>query len=92
MSNPTSKTRNPHIPEALIYLLEGDALGHLATVRADLHAWMHVHEYESITQMRGSMSQRAVADPSTFERRRREGHSRRTRSMPAARISDASTA
>jgi PPOX class probable F420-dependent enzyme len=35
MSNPTSKTRNPHIPEALIYLLEGDALGHLATVRAD---------------------------------------------------------
>jgi dihydroorotate dehydrogenase (fumarate) len=26
------------------------------------------HEYESIAQMRGSMSQHAVAEPATFER------------------------
>jgi dihydroorotate dehydrogenase (fumarate) len=41
---------------------------HLATVRDDLRAWMDEHEYESIRQMRGSMSQRAVTDPSAFER------------------------
>ena len=33
-----------------------------------LAEWMELHEYESITQMRGSMSQRAVADPAAFER------------------------
>jgi dihydroorotate dehydrogenase (fumarate) len=41
---------------------------HLARVRAALLAWMEAHEYESITQMRGSMSQRAVAEPAAFER------------------------
>lgn len=34
----------------------------------DLRAWMIEHEYESIEQMRGSMSQRAVAEPAAFER------------------------
>jgi dihydroorotate dehydrogenase (fumarate) len=29
---------------------------------------MEEHEYESIHQMQGSMSQRAVADPSAFQR------------------------
>jgi dihydroorotate dehydrogenase (fumarate) len=41
---------------------------HLTTVRADLLQWMEEHEYESIRQMQGSMSQRAVAEPSAFER------------------------
>jgi dihydroorotate dehydrogenase (fumarate) len=31
-------------------------------------AWMEEHEYQSIRQMQGSMSQRAVADPSAFQR------------------------
>lgn len=31
-------------------------------------AWMHEHEYESIEQMKGSMSQKSVADPAAFER------------------------
>ena len=31
-------------------------------------AWMEEKEYESISQMRGSMSQQAVAEPNTFER------------------------
>jgi dihydroorotate dehydrogenase (fumarate) len=29
---------------------------------------MEVHEYASIRQMQGSMSQRSVADPAAFER------------------------
>jgi dihydroorotate dehydrogenase (fumarate) len=31
-------------------------------------AWMEEKEYESITQMKGSMCQRAVAEPAAFER------------------------
>jgi dihydroorotate dehydrogenase (fumarate) len=30
--------------------------------------WMIEHEYESINQMKGSMSQQAVAEPAAFER------------------------
>ena len=41
---------------------------HLAVVLADLHRWMEEHEYVSIAQMRGSMSQRAVAQPAALER------------------------
>lgn len=33
-----------------------------------MEIWMEAHEYESIVQMQGSMSQKAVADPSAFER------------------------
>ncbi len=33
-----------------------------------MEEWMIAHEYESVTQMRGSMSQGAVADPAAFER------------------------
>jgi len=33
-----------------------------------MEAWMTAHEYESVKQMRGSMSQGAVADPAAFER------------------------
>lgn len=43
-------------------------IDHLARVRADLVAWMEDHEYESIRQMQGSMSYRAIAEPSAFER------------------------
>ena len=41
---------------------------HLATVETDLVRWMSEHEYESVEQLRGSMSQRAVPDPEAFER------------------------
>jgi dihydroorotate dehydrogenase (fumarate) len=40
----------------------------LADILAEMRAWMLEHEYESIAQMRGSMSQRAVAEPAAFER------------------------
>jgi dihydroorotate dehydrogenase (fumarate) len=41
---------------------------HLSVLLADMRRWMADHEYDSVQQMRGSMSQRAVADPSAFER------------------------
>jgi dihydroorotate dehydrogenase (fumarate) len=41
---------------------------HLAHVRASLVSWMKEHEYESVRQMLGSMSQRNVPDPAAFER------------------------
>jgi len=34
----------------------------------EIVAWMEEYEYVSITQMKGSMSQQAVADPASFER------------------------
>jgi dihydroorotate dehydrogenase (fumarate) len=45
-----------------------NGIGHLATVQTELLKWMEEHEYDSIQQMQGSMSQRAVADPSAFQR------------------------
>jgi dihydroorotate dehydrogenase (fumarate) len=43
-------------------------IGHLAQVRAGVVTWMEEHEYESIRQMQGSMSQRKAAQPAAFER------------------------
>ncbi len=48
--------------------LLANGLGRLMHILTDLQGWMEEHEYESITQMRGSMSQRAVAEPAAFER------------------------
>jgi dihydroorotate dehydrogenase (fumarate) len=42
--------------------------GHLGTVLKDLQQWMLEHEYLSVGQMKGSMSQRSIADPAAFER------------------------
>ena len=41
---------------------------HLRTIRADLLAWMEEREYESVGQLRGSMSRHRVAEPAAFER------------------------
>ena len=41
---------------------------HAASMLAELHTWMDEHEYISVDQMKGSMSQRAVAEPAAFER------------------------
>ncbi len=43
-------------------------IGHIADVTTNLKAWMEEKEYESIEQMRGSMSYMNVDDPSKFER------------------------
>jgi dihydroorotate dehydrogenase (fumarate) len=37
-------------------------------ILSDLQEWMEEHEYVSIKQMQGSMSQQAVAEPAAFER------------------------
>ncbi len=37
-------------------------------ILAELQTWMEEHEYTSIKQMQGSMSQKSVAEPSAFER------------------------
>jgi dihydroorotate dehydrogenase (fumarate) len=41
---------------------------YLKEVLTGLDRWMQEHEYVSVQQMRGSMSQKSVADPSAFER------------------------
>lgn len=48
--------------------LLANGIDRLAQMLVDLRAWMEEREYESIVQMRGSMSQRAVAEPAAFER------------------------
>lgn len=42
--------------------------GHIAQILADIDRWMLDHEYISIQQMKGSMSQKSVANPAAFER------------------------
>jgi dihydroorotate dehydrogenase (fumarate) len=41
---------------------------HIATVEADIKVWMEEHEYESMHQLQGSMSQKNCPDPAAFER------------------------
>ena len=53
---------------AMTSALLRNGIGHLATLRRDMLAWMEEHEYQSIRQMQGSMSQKSVADPSVFQR------------------------
>ncbi|MEO1068028.1 MAG: dihydroorotate dehydrogenase-like protein [Cyanobacteria bacterium J06638_6] len=43
-------------------------IDHLRIVEQDLRAWLQDHDYDSIEQLRGSMSQINCPDPSTFER------------------------
>ncbi|TVR83479.1 MAG: dihydroorotate dehydrogenase-like protein [Rhodospirillales bacterium] len=42
--------------------------GYLKTLVDDLEKWMERRDYASVAQMKGSMSQQKVADPSAFER------------------------
>ncbi|MBX2992348.1 MAG: dihydroorotate dehydrogenase-like protein [Bacteroidetes bacterium] len=41
---------------------------HITTVLSEVRQWMLEHEYVSVSQMKGSMSQKSVADPAAFER------------------------
>jgi dihydroorotate dehydrogenase (fumarate) len=42
--------------------------GYLATLLSGMEKWMQENEYESISLMKGSMSQKSVAEPAAFER------------------------
>jgi dihydroorotate dehydrogenase (fumarate) len=48
-------------------LLE-NGVSRIGEVLHDMGQWMEANEYESVAQMRGSMSQRHVAEPAAFER------------------------
>ncbi len=45
-----------------------NGIDHLRVVNDGLVQWLESHEYESVTQMRGSLSQINAEDPSAFER------------------------
>ncbi len=42
--------------------------GYLKTLREELESWMDRRDYESVTQLKGSMSQSKVGNPGAFER------------------------
>jgi dihydroorotate dehydrogenase (fumarate) len=42
--------------------------GRLPTILADIEKWMVDHEYNSIQQMKGSLSQKSIREPAAFER------------------------
>jgi dihydroorotate dehydrogenase (fumarate) len=48
-------------------LLE-NGIGYLRPLRNQLEAWLQKHEYESVQQMQGSMSQQNVPNPKAYQR------------------------
>jgi len=48
--------------------LLANGIGRISEVLKDVEQWMTEKEYVSIEQMKGSMSQKSVADPAAFER------------------------
>jgi dihydroorotate dehydrogenase (fumarate) len=57
---------------ANVAMMTSELLAHgtqrMTEVLRDVEAWMEAHEYTTIRQMQGSMSQQAVAEPAAFER------------------------
>jgi dihydroorotate dehydrogenase (fumarate) len=45
-----------------------NGIGHLGKIENAVREWMEVHEYVSVSQLKGSMSQVRCPDPSAFER------------------------
>jgi dihydroorotate dehydrogenase (fumarate) len=45
-----------------------NGIDHLRVVEKGIRDWMEQHEYESVAQMRGSVSQINAEDPAAFER------------------------
>ena len=45
-----------------------NGIDYMTTLRDGLQTWMEMHNYTSVEQMKGSMSQQNVADPTAFER------------------------
>jgi dihydroorotate dehydrogenase (fumarate) len=45
-----------------------DGIQKISVVERELVAWMEEHEYESVRQLKGSLSQRNCADPAAYER------------------------
>ena len=45
-----------------------NGIDHIREMEAGIRHWMHEHEYESVQQMQGSMSQQHSGNPGAFER------------------------
>ena len=45
-----------------------NGIGRVPALLAEMEKWMEAHEYTSVQQMKGSLSQRTVNDPAAFER------------------------
>jgi len=45
-----------------------NGIEHLRTIESQMCEWMEEHDYESVRQLQGSMSQKYCADPNAFER------------------------
>jgi dihydroorotate dehydrogenase (fumarate) len=43
-------------------------IDHIRLIEREMREWMELNEYESVEQLKGSMSQRNCPDPSAFER------------------------
>jgi dihydroorotate dehydrogenase (fumarate) len=52
----------------LCSVLLKNGINSITSIEAEMVKWMEEHEYESVQQMRGSMSQAHCADPTAFER------------------------
>lgn len=48
--------------------LLANGTGRIGEVVDEMTVWMEEHEYESVQQLQGSMSQQNVAEPAAFER------------------------
>jgi len=48
--------------------LLANGITRITQILAELETWLQEHEYLSIEQMQGSMSQQSVAEPAAFER------------------------
>jgi len=49
-------------------LLLAEGIGKISDLINGMTLWMEEHEYESLAQMKGSLSQKSIADPMAFER------------------------
>ena len=52
----------------LCSVLLRDGIRRISVIEHELVAWMKTHEYESVRQLKGSLSQLKCADPTAFER------------------------
>lgn len=52
----------------LCSVLLKDGIEYAKTILAEMEEWMKLQEYESVRQMKGSMSQKSCEDPGAFER------------------------
>jgi dihydroorotate dehydrogenase (fumarate) len=43
-------------------------IGHIAVIEREMREWMEQHEYDSVQQLKGSVSQKNCPDPGAFER------------------------